>query len=285
MMIIRHLFFIIAFLPVQTQAQNNSCCCCKKREIGQTAYDKGQYQSAIEKWGEAKKCSDAAKCSDLNDLIKKARGKINQPKPQDLNEHKRECDDDIWEIIKDSDDPRPVIKFLEKYPNSRYSNVAEQRLSKLNEEKKQLESERQALLKKVDVASAVRVKNISVKALSVSSSGKEKIKSSSSSKADKLQICFITEPNEVAPAGEETFYLRIIDPTGAPLGNLGSNNAQGKLSEEEFRYTTTATCNYQNGESNVCGVWQPGQYFVKGKYLVKVFNKGYLVGNGTFNLK
>lgn len=168
------------------------------------------------------------------------------------------------------------------------SRLSEESTAKaaLISEKTQLETERQALSKKVDIASAVRVKNITVKAVDVRSSGKEKSKSRAS-KVDKLNICFVTEPNEVVPSGEETFYITVIDPTGATLAveSLGSGIAQDKRNEQEFRYTTTATTNYQNGESNVCGAWQPGQNFVKGKYEVKIFNKGYLVGTGSFNLK
>ncbi len=153
-------------------------------------------------------------------------------------------------------------------------------------EKTALETERAQLSKKVDIASAIRVKNIEVKAVDVRSSGKERSKSRAK-KVDKLNVCFLTEPNEVVPAGEETFYLRIVDPTGAPLAieSLGSGVANDKRSEAEFRYTTTATCNYQNGETQVCGAWQPGQNFVKGKYAVEIYNKGYLVGTGAFNLK
>jgi regulator of replication initiation timing len=153
-------------------------------------------------------------------------------------------------------------------------------------EKTALEAERAQLSKKVDIASAVRVKNITVKSVDVRSSGKEKTKSKAKN-VDKLNICFTTEPNEVVPAGEETFYLRIVDPTGAPLAieSLGSGVANDKRSEQEFRYTTTATTNYSNGETQVCGGWQPGQNFVKGKYAVEIYNKGYLVGTGAFNLK
>jgi len=153
-------------------------------------------------------------------------------------------------------------------------------------EKTQLETERTQLAKKVDIASAIRVKSITVKSIDVRSNGKEKSKSKAKN-VDKLNICFMTEPNEVVPAGEETFYLRIIDPTGAPLAieSMGSGVSTDKKSESEFRYTTTATTNYTNGESQVCGAWQPGQNFTKGKYNVEVYNKGYLVGTGAFNLK
>ena len=153
-------------------------------------------------------------------------------------------------------------------------------------EKSTLETERNQLSKKVDIASAIRVKNITTKGIDVRSNGKERTKSKAK-KVDKLNICFTTEANEVVPAGEEVFYLRIVDPTGAPLAieSLGSGVAQNKKAEEEFRYTTTATCNYSNGESNVCGAWQPGQNFVKGKYAIEIYNKGYLVGTSSFNLK
>ena len=168
------------------------------------------------------------------------------------------------------------------------SRLSEESTAKaaLISEKTQLETERQALTKKVDIASAIRVKNITIKAVDVRSSGKEKAKTRAS-KVDKLNICFVTEPNEVVPAGEETFYLTVIDPTGSTLAieSLGSGIAQDKRNEQEFRYTTTATCHYENGETNVCGAWQPGQNFVKGKYEVKIFNKGFLVGTGSFNLK
>lgn len=153
-------------------------------------------------------------------------------------------------------------------------------------EKTQLETERVGLSKKVDIASAIKVSNIEVKTVSVSSSGKEREKSRAK-KVDKIKICFQTEANEVVPAGQEVFYLRVIDPTGAPLAieSLGSGIERDKKADAEFRYTTTATCEYSNSETNVCGYWQPGQDFIKGNYNVEIFNKGYLVGKGTFKLK
>lgn len=171
--------------------------------------------------------------------------------------------------------------------NETQSRLQEEGAAKaaLISEKTSLESERNQLSKKVDVASAIRVKNVEVKAKDVRSNGKERTKSKAK-KADKLDICFLTEANEITPSGEETFYIRIVDPTGAPLAieSLGSGVSMNKRDENEFRYTTTATCNYTNGETLVCGNWQPGQNFVKGKYQVEVFNKGYLVGTGSFKL-
>ncbi|MEN9415400.1 MAG: hypothetical protein RLZ62_1704 [Bacteroidota bacterium] len=155
----------------------------------------------------------------------------------------------------------------------------------LASEKSSLEAERNKLSKKVDIASAIRVKNITTKGVDVKGT-KERSKSRAK-RVDKLNICFRTEANEVAAQGEETFYLRIIDPSGSPLSveERGSGVSQNKRSDEEFRYTTVATCDYSNEETDVCGTWEPGQNFAKGKYKVEVYNKGYLVGTGVFNLK
>jgi DNA repair exonuclease SbcCD ATPase subunit len=153
-------------------------------------------------------------------------------------------------------------------------------------EKTKLESTNQQLGKKVDIASAVKVSAVEIKSLKVKSNGKEKSKMKAKN-IDKLNICFKTEANDVVEAGEEKFYIRVIDPTGAPLAieSLGSGVEKDKKKESEFRYTTTTSCNYTNSVTDVCAAWQPGQDFIKGKYLVEIYNKGYLVGNGEFKLK
>ncbi|MFZ4634897.1 MAG: hypothetical protein ACOYNO_11875 [Saprospiraceae bacterium] len=153
-------------------------------------------------------------------------------------------------------------------------------------EKTQLETERVELTKKVDIASAVKVKNVTVKPVDLKKSGKEKEKNKAKN-VERLNICFLTEANEVVPAGEETFYLTILDPTGSTLAieDLGSGVAKEKKTDSEFRYTVSQSVSYDNTETNVCAAWQPGQNFAKGKYTIQIYNKGYLVGTSSFNLK
>lgn len=152
--------------------------------------------------------------------------------------------------------------------------------------KTQLEGEKAVLSKKADRGSAIDITKFDIKTLSVSSGGKEKEKSKAK-KVDKVSICFTTEANEVTDAGEETFHIIVIDPTGQPLLNdaLGSGVSTDKKASSDFRFTTTATVNYQNSETNVCGNWNPGSNWIAGQYKVEVYNKGYRVGNSSFNLK
>ncbi len=156
----------------------------------------------------------------------------------------------------------------------------------LMSEKTQIESERNTLSKKVDVGSAVKVHNITVKPIDIRRSGKEKEKAKAKN-VDRLNICFQTEANEVTAPGQETFYLAILDPQGATLAveDLGSGISKEKKSNTDFRFTVAESVYYGNEPIDVCATWQPGQNFAKGNYKVQVYNKGYMVGSGSFNLK
>jgi len=139
---------------------------------------------------------------------------------------------------------------------------------------------------KVELAAAIGISNVTVKPVDLKKSGKHKEKNKAKN-VDILNICFSTNANNVVDAGKETFYIRIIDPTGAPLENesLGSGFENNKATKSKIKYTTSATCNYKNSISEVCGSWQPGQNFAKGAYSIEIYNKGFIVGTGAFNLK
>jgi sulfatase modifying factor 1 len=77
-MLLRTLFFFL--LPLSALAQD--CDCCKIRTLGQEKYDAGDYPGAKSTWETAKKMGDAAKCTDLDALIAKAKKKIPVPKPK-----------------------------------------------------------------------------------------------------------------------------------------------------------------------------------------------------------
>ncbi len=179
-------------------------------------------------------------------------------------------------------------KQLEENLTQTKSKLDEESTAKaaLISEKTQLESSNKKLTGKVDIASAVKVNTISCEPVKVKSSGKES-STSKSKKVDKIKICFKTEANDVVEAGEEKFFISIIDPQGATLAieDLGSGVSKDKKRDSEFRYTTVATCNYTNSPTDVCGAWQPGQNFIKGLYHVEVYNKGFKVGESEFKLK
>lgn len=150
----------------------------------------------------------------------------------------------------------------------------------------ELSKERDFLSEKVDVASAVRVSNVIATGYKVNPKGKL-AKRKYAKYVDKVSVCFTTESNLVTDDEEEEFYLRIIDPLGETMAieDLGSGILVDSKDGKSVRYTTTSTVEYANAETQVCLDWQPGLRFPKGLYDVEVYNKGYKVGSGSFQLK
>jgi hypothetical protein len=67
---------------------------------------------------------------------------------------------------------------------------------------------------------------------------------------------------------------------------MGSGMITNKKTGEEIRFTQIEELDYSNGEAQSCMVWAPTTpSFQKGNYTIEVYNKGYLAGTGTMNLK
>lgn len=153
-------------------------------------------------------------------------------------------------------------------------------------EKEALQTEKEALDKTVYFASVIKVNNIGVTGFKEKSSGKKK-KKKYAKNVDYLEICFDATKNEVTEHGLEQFFVRIINPLGETLAieDLGSGITTNTKTGEEIRYTKIKELDYNNEQMRACFLWDPNTSFDKGAYEVEVFNKGYLAGTGSFNLK
>lgn len=157
----------------------------------------------------------------------------------------------------------------------------------LSTTKAQLVSEREALSEKVNVASVIKMKSVSAVGQKVKGSGKVKDENSAKS-VDQIKVCFTTVENEVAKAGSEKFYVRIINPLGETLAieDMGSGMLTNKKTGEEVRFTKMEEIDYSNNEAQSCIVWAPANAsFVKGQYQIEVYNKGFLAGTSKLTLK
>lgn len=157
----------------------------------------------------------------------------------------------------------------------------------LNTTKAQLVSEKANLSAKVDVASVIKMKSITAVGQKVKGNGKVKDEDSAKS-VDQIKVCFTTVENEVAKAGAEKFYVRIINPLGETLAieNMGSGMMTNKKTGEEVRFSKMEEIDYANNEAQTCTVWAPSNAsFAKGEYTVEVYNKGYLSGTAKLKLK
>ncbi len=156
----------------------------------------------------------------------------------------------------------------------------------LEEKTATLETQKEELTQKVNIASVVQTQNIRATGYKIRNSGK-RVKKNYAKNVDVLNICFKALDNGVAPAGTEAFYVRVVSPLGETLAieNLGSGVLINRQTNEQIRYTKVKEVDYANEAVDICLDWQPEQAFVKGQYLIEVYNKGSLAGTGDFTLK
>lgn len=153
-------------------------------------------------------------------------------------------------------------------------------------QKESLETENASLSDKVNIASVVKVMSVQGEGFKIRKSGKVKGKNRASA-VDRLRVCFDATDNAVVEGGLEKFYVRIINPTGETLAveSLGSGVMTSSMTSEEIRYTKVKEIDYNNETTEACMLWEPSTEFQKGEYKIEVYNKGFLAGKGSFELK
>jgi len=164
------------------------------------------------------------------------------------------------------------------------TNLTETR-AVLMSEKEDLMEKNTELSDKVEVGSAIKINWMSLEGGEVKDDGSWK-RRKIAKRSKTLRTCFRTETNVVVPAGEETFFLRIIGPSGETIAadDMGSGELTDKISGETIKYTMSGTLTYNNEDTEACMDWDPSFQVAKGEYAVEIFNKGYQVGAGNFKL-
>jgi myosin heavy subunit len=152
--------------------------------------------------------------------------------------------------------------------------------------KAKLINEKEQMTQAVRLGSVIKVKEIKVTGQKLRKSGKTTNRESAK-RVDQLKVCFTTMTNELVEPGTEKFYIRIINPKGETIAidDLGSGALENTKTGEEVRFTQVKEYEYANDETQLCFVWLPGVPFQNGTYDVEIYNKGYLAGQGIFELK
>lgn len=140
------------------------------------------------------------------------------------------------------------------------------------------------LEKKVDVASTLNASNIVITPINIKRNGKEKV-STTAKRVDKMVVSFDVA-NRIALPGSTDIYVLVIGPDGKAI-TTGDSNGQFTTREEgDKSYTAKLPVALETAKTkNVNFSFVPGTSFQKGNYKIQIYQNGFLIGEGTKELK
>lgn len=138
------------------------------------------------------------------------------------------------------------------------------------------------LANKVDIASTLYASNINITPLNVKNSGKQ-IVSSNAKKVDKLLVSFEVD-NRIIQTGQTDVFVLVYGPDGKPLTN-GETGTFNTREDGEKQFTAKLPLEMETAKKrNVEFSFSPSK-FKEGNYKIQIWQNGYLIGEGTRDLK
>ena len=177
-----------------------------------------------------------------------------------------------------------VRHYLEEIKRLGEENAGlKQEIAQVQEKNQQLSSQvtqatasNAQLTQTVQLAKKLNITNVSFHAYNKKGKNEKNI-----TKARQLGVNFTVSPNNTAAAGMKTFYMRIISPEGALLGNGGTFKIDGSSVE----CTAQRAVEYANEEMPVSIYWDVNTTLTPGDYTVEVFADGYRLASRHFTMK
>jgi len=145
---------------------------------------------------------------------------------------------------------------------------------------------KQELEKKVDIASTLNASNIVVTPINIKKDGKEDV-SSKAKKVDKVLISFDVDNRIAQPGSSTDVYVLVMGPDGKLIAPAdAASNTFTTREEGDKAYTAKVPVNLEAAKKkNVEFGFVPGTTFQIGSYKVQIYQNGFLIGEGTTQLK
>jgi peptidoglycan hydrolase CwlO-like protein len=141
---------------------------------------------------------------------------------------------------------------------------------------------KQSLEKKVDIASTLNASNIVITPINIKSNGKEKV-STTAKRVDKFVVSFDVD-NRIIQPGSTDVYVVVLGPDGKAI-NTGAETFTTR-EEVAMPFTAKMPVDLETAKKkNVEFAFIPGNSFVQGNYTVQIYQNGFLIGQGTRELK
>jgi len=143
---------------------------------------------------------------------------------------------------------------------------------------------KQELEKKVDIASTLNASNIVITPVDVRRNGKEKV-STTAKRVDKMVVSFDVA-NRIIQPGSTDLYVLVIGPDGKAITTGPATGLFTTRDDGDKTYTAKVPVDLETAKTkNVAFSFEPGTSFVKGNYKIQIYQNGFLIGEGTKELK
>lgn len=177
-----------------------------------------------------------------------------------------------------------VRHYLEEIKRLGEENAGlKQEIQQVQQQNQQLSSQvtqatttNRELTQTVQLAKKLNITNLSFRAYNKKGKVEKNI-----TKARQLGATFTVSPNNTAAAGMKDFYMRIISPEGALLGNGGNFRIDGG----SVQSSAHRAVEYANEEMTVSIYWDVNTTLTPGDYTVEIFCDGYRLASRHFTMK
>lgn len=144
--------------------------------------------------------------------------------------------------------------------------------------------QKKVLEQKVDVASTLNASNIVITPYKVKSNGREKV-STKAKKVDKLVVSFDVA-NRIIQTGQTDVFVVVLGPDGQPITSTNTSGLFTTREDGDKSYTAKVPVDLETAKSkNVNFTFAPGTNFQTGAYKVMIYQNGFLIGQGTRELR
>lgn len=140
------------------------------------------------------------------------------------------------------------------------------------------------LAQKVDVGSTLNASNISITPIKIKNNGKEKVKTVAK-RVDKFVVKFDVR-NRIIQPGSTDLYVIVVGPDGKAVTDAPGSGTFTTREEGEKSFTAKLPVNLENSKSkSVEFGFAPGEHFKQGSYIIKIYQNGFLIGQGKQELR
>ncbi|WP_194777793.1 coiled-coil domain-containing protein [Pararhodonellum marinum] len=185
-------------------------------------------------------------------------------------------------LLKEKDDD--IIK-LREINDELLSENQELKTDKaeIEEEMVKLNLKQQELEEKVNIAAKLKAENIIVAA--VNNRGRERVGEFRNRQLEKLKVSFNLADNPVSEPGTKDIFVQVVSPNNQIIFDIARGSGTFRVDGREEFYTAKQDILFDNSRQELTYYYEKGSDYNTGRYEVRIFADGFLIGNQAFEIK